>query len=205
MERQMATKQEKTLTCTNYARTLYEKARGVDLVDATARKLVETLATLRRQIASLQEQEKSIKLALESTGLRSKKFGQVGWWPDGCLDDRYALDQPFKEMTLVNTCKKILSDSTTFAFTKDQIEYLAVVGGYPFLTEDRKNSVDVTMRRLAQQEFCQIIRGKGQTPNQYTIHADKGMKMLIEQVMDRREAYVERRKLAASTKNTRKH
>jgi hypothetical protein len=184
------------LTCTSYVRTMYE------VMDATARKLVETMAALRRQIAELQQQEKSIKVALESAGFRSKKFGQVGWWPDDCLDDRYALEQPFREMTLVNACKKIISDNTTFAFTKDQIEYLAVVGGYPFLTEDRKNSIDVTMRRLARNGFCEIVRGKGQTPNQYTINGQKGLKLMMDRLMDRRAAYVERGEIkdAASTK-----
>jgi hypothetical protein len=175
-------------------------------VDTTARKLVETLGALRTQIAALQQQERSIKVALESAGIRSKKLGQVGWWDGDCLDDKYALEQPFKEMTLVNTCKKILSDNTTSAFTKDQIEYLAVIGGYPFLTDDRQNSIDVTMRRLASQSFCQIIRGKGPIPNQYTIDAQKGLKLMMDRILDRRAAYVERGEIkdAASTKAKRK-
>jgi hypothetical protein len=194
------------LTCTSYARTLYEVTRTALLVDTTARKLVETLGTLRNQIATLQQQERSIKVALESAGIRSTRLGKTGWGDGDCLDDRYALEQPFKEMTLVNTCKKILSDNTTSAFTKDQIEYLAVIGGYPFLTDDRKNSIDVTMRRLASQSFCQIIRGKGPIPNQYTIDAQKGLKLLMNRIKDLRAAHVERgeTKDAASTKTSSK-
>lgn len=198
----MQTKREKPLDLYEVSSYSVRIERIAVLVDATARKLVETLGVLRKQIADLQQQERSIKVALESAGIRSQKLGKVGWWEGDCLDDRYALEQPFKDMTLVNTCKKIISDNTTSAFTKDQIEYLAVIGGYPFLTEDKKNSIDVTMRRLASQGFCQIIRGKGPIPNQYCIDAQKGLKLLMNRIKDRRAAYVERGEIkdAASTK-----
>jgi hypothetical protein len=55
------------------------------------------------------------------------------------------------------------------------------------------------MRRLAHNGFCEIVRGKGQTPNQYTINGQKGLKLMMDQLMDRRAAYVERGEIKDAT------
>jgi hypothetical protein len=149
------------LTCTTRYRTLYAVSRTVQEMDATAKKLVEKMADLQRQIAKLQRQSSSIGTALEAVGMRLEDDDP---WPN---DATYADDRPFAKTSLVDACKKILMDHPRKALTKNHVEYLAAIGGYPFATDDATNSVDVTLRRLAEQGFCEVDRARGPAGNQY--------------------------------------
>lgn len=157
------TEAEKHLTCTASYRTLYGVVRTARQVDATAKKLVEKMADLQRQIATLQRQANSISEALEAVGLRVENDDPFSTPADAS----YADTLPFARTSLVAACKRILADHKRKSLTKSQVEYLAAIGGYPFATDDAKNSVDVTLRRLAEQGFCEVERAHGPTGNQY--------------------------------------
>jgi hypothetical protein len=137
-------------------------------MDATAKKLVEKMASLQKEISSLQIQKNSISTALEAVGLRLEdddSFCQPS-------DAMYANARPFERTSLVAACRRILSDHKSKALTKSQVEYLAAIGGYPFATDDAKNSVDVTLRRLAEQGICEVDRNP--SGNQYRWKEEKG-------------------------------
>ena len=178
----------KRLICTTSCRTLYEVVRAASQMDVTAKKLVDTLADIRRQIAALQQQANSISTALETAGYRSTDLDRTLSDP---RDKDYAERQPFRNRSLVHTCKQILNENAGMAFTKSELEYLATIGGYPFSTDDSINSIDVTMRRLAKQGFCEIARPegrKGRAGNIYMLPMEKA----FEWVKDVREAAIER-------------
>lgn len=136
-------------------------------MDATARKLTEKMRELQLMIAAYQREANSISRALEAIGMRPEDDDPF------CdpSDTLYANDQPFRHNTLVATCKKILMDHKGKNLTKSQVEYLAAIGAYPFATDDAKNSVDVTLRRLADRGFCEVERSP--TGNQYRFVRDK--------------------------------
>lgn len=136
-------------------------------MDATTKKLVKRNAEVHRAIAELQREADSMKVVLESIGLRSKDFDSP--WGGSPREAEYAEKQTFARMTLVDACKRILTDFPHACFTKNEIEYLAAMGGYPFSTEDATNSVDVTMRRLAKDGLCEVHRRKGPAGNIYCI------------------------------------
>ena len=175
------------LTCTTLSRTLYELGRTLLQMDATARTLVAQLVATRRQIAMLNQRANSYTMALEAAGFRSKDLDNV-WASVPPRDQDYAEQQPFKTKSLVDTCKQILEENGPRPFNKSQIEYLAAIGGYPFSTDDSKNSIDVTMRRLARQGFCEIIRDGGRNGNRYMLPAKK----VFEKIQGNREALIER-------------
>jgi hypothetical protein len=155
---------KKSLTCTMYARTLYDVVKRMD---ATSRQLMEMLADLRRKIADLERQADSVKTVLESLGYRQPILDRM--WGDA-LDVKYAKEQPFAHGSLVDACMRIFADQRiTDYLTKSQVEFLAVVGGFPFSTKDRKNSVDVTLRRLAEQGVLEVEHAGGHTGNRYRL------------------------------------
>lgn len=120
---------------------------------------------MRRTIADLQRQADSVSTVLESLELRKKEYDGLFGRP---LDAQYAEEQPFVRMSLVDTCKTIFAQQgATVYLTKTQVEYLARMGGYPFTTENGKNSVDVTLRRLTDQEVLEVDRAGGQIGNRY--------------------------------------
>ena len=131
-------------------------------MDVTAKKLVEKMAEIQRQMLQLQRQSNSLTAALEAIGLRPEDDD-----PFSSLPTRGMLILPFARTSLVAACKRILMDHENKSLTKSQVEYLAAIGGYPFSTDDAKNSVDVTLRRLAEQGFCQVERTRGPAGNQY--------------------------------------
>jgi hypothetical protein len=200
----MHTKPKKSLTCTRSSRTLYEIFKVVSRMDATIKKLVERNSYVHREIAKLQREADSIKVALESIGLRSKDFDSP--WDRSPREAEYAEKQTFAAMTLVDTCKRILLDFPHALFTKNEIEYLAAMGGYPFSTKDAANSVDVTMRRIAKDGLCEVHRRKGPDGNIYCLTAARFVDMFgakfgfSEAVLEQMKAKIkERSEDAAST------
>jgi len=152
-----------SLTCTSIYRTLYAVRRTVLEMDATQKKLVEKMQELQMWIAAYKQQANAISTALESIGMKVEDDGKF----DPPHDVFYATDQPFRQGSLVAACKRILRDYDGQSLTKSQVEYLAAIGGFPFSTEDAKNSVDVTLRRLAERGFCEVERTRGPAGNQY--------------------------------------
>lgn len=167
---------KKRLTCTSSCRTLYEVLKRLIEMDATAKKMVKMLMDMEREIARLKYAAQPVREMLESLGIRSKQFDNF-WGEETTRDAMYAEELPFRGMTLVDTCKRILADFPTVPMSKSYIEYLSTMGGYPFETEDSKNSIDVTMRRLAKDGFCEIHRREGSTENWYILTKGQFMEM----------------------------
>ena|SRR6185312_5265483 len=151
-----------SLTSTRYARTLYHVVRELSRMDATAQRLLNHLVEIERQIRELQSQARSLKTSLEVAGIRPEWIKEQSL---GEEDDEYAEKQPFENLTLVETCKRILADFGD-PLSKNDFEYLAARGGYQFSTKDKANSVSITLRRLADKGYCRVVKGKGP-------HADK--------------------------------
>ena len=160
----MQTALEKHLTCTTNARTLSLVNRTIRQMDATAKKLVEKMREIQRQIGSLQRQSYALESTLDAIGMRIED--DVPW--EDSWDIKYAKNSPFASTTLVATCKNLLVDHAGKELTKSQVEYLAAIGGYKFDAEDSKNSVDVTLRRLAEGGFCDVGRQRGPEGNKYS-------------------------------------
>ncbi len=152
----METVAQKPLTCTSSERTLYAVFRTVKEMDATAKKLADAMADTQRQIAALQRKANALSAALEEIGLRIEDADPFSLPSDA----QYADDRPFVHSSLVAACKRILRDHKGRSLNKSQVEYLAAIGGYPFATEDSKNSVDVTLRRLAESGFCEVEKAR---------------------------------------------
>lgn len=161
---------KKRLTSTNGNRTIALSLEASQAVDATTQKLLARLQELEREKWRLSRDINAIQTALRLAGVR----------PDGDGDRTkvehhetdYVVKQPFAEITLVDACKKILRDYRGHWLTKSQLEYLVVRGGYKFSTDDSKNSVDVTMRRLAAEGFCEAERVRGSRGNKYRVFAE---------------------------------
>jgi len=152
------------LTSTDKVRTLYEVLRLVLVMDATAKKMVEKLAQLRRQINLLSREAQAVQQTLELLDIKPANIS--GRAKQG-IDERYLETQPFAKTSLVETCRNILIGSADQHLTKSQVEYLATMGGYQFQTDDPTNSVDVTLRRLAEKGFCRVKKGIGPHESEY--------------------------------------
>jgi len=136
-------------------------------MDATAKKLTDKMRDLQLSLAAYQREINAITTALEAIGMRvgdDDPFSEPS-------DTTYANNQPFRHSSLVLACKRILMDHKGKPLTKNQVEYLAAIGAYPFSTEDATNSVDVTLRRLADRGFCEVERSPA--GNQYRFVGDR--------------------------------
>jgi len=149
--------QKKRLTSTIHIRTI---VRGKDDVDATAKKLVDKLRQLEMQEWRIKRDRRAIQLALHAAGIRPGMDVNSN-------ELSYAQDLPFMNKTLSESCEQILKDSEGQWLTKTQVEYLVVRGGYSFSAKDSKNSVDVTLRRLAVDGKCAADRVRGSRGNRY--------------------------------------
>ncbi len=151
---------KKRLTCTSRERTLSQV--GQEKMEQGEKKLVEERERLRRQRVGLDRRMAAIDQALEIIGTRV---------PDNALFQRieakYGDERPFREMTLAEACKAILDDSAGDWLDKKNVEYLLGLGGYSFDAEDPTNSVDVTLRRMARDEKCEVEKLGGQNASRY--------------------------------------
>jgi len=104
----------------------------------------------------------------------------AGWRPTDAHKTIYTLEeseyqsqQPFKSMALTDACLKVLRDHSGKDeiheqwLDKGQVEYLVTRGGYEFKTDDATNSVNVSLRRLAEQGYAEAHAGKGSRPTRY--------------------------------------
>lgn len=149
-------------------------------MDATAKKLVEKMRDIQRQIATLQRQSSALSSALESIGMGVEDDSDDPFSESSDL--KYARESPFTDTTLVATCKKILFDHSGKGMNKNQVEYLAAIGGYRFNAEDSVNSVAVTLQRLADAGFCEVERQRGPEGNKYRFGADGSPLEVLEKI-----------------------
>jgi hypothetical protein len=82
-------------------------------------------------------------------------------------ESEYTTRQTFKNLSLAETCEKILKDYVGNWLTRSQVEYLATRGGYDFSTKNPGNSVDVTLRRMAGAGKIEADRIRGSRGSKY--------------------------------------
>jgi hypothetical protein len=146
-----------------------------DTVDATTKKLVTRLEEIDRERAALRRERDAITTAL----------GVAGWRPLGAHhtlytheETEYSIEQPFRKMSLTDACLKVLRDHADKEVNeqwldKNQVEYLISRGGYQFKAGDPTNSVNVTLRRLADEGYCEAHAGKGTRPTRYHFRKER--------------------------------
>ena len=145
----------KPLTCTNGYRTLCTDSQ----MDETSSKLVARLRVLEVEGRKIEEEKGIITRALEIAGIRPTEIETA--------EGVYAKTRPFRKMSLVDACKRVLTDSEEEWITKSQVDYLITRGGFESLAKDAKNSIDVTLRRLAAEGFCEVDSSRGKLGNKY--------------------------------------
>jgi hypothetical protein len=167
-----------SLTSNNSIVTVPEEG---DKVDATARRLIERLKELSEQRGNLQREERSILTALAVAGVRPE--GILGKeWP-GELESNYSNKAQFANKSLREACEIILKDhlknhrtDKTPWLSKAEIEYLIVRGGYKFATSNSKNSVGITLQRMAEEGLIEVQRVRGQQGNRYRWPSEEAKK-----------------------------
>jgi len=132
-------------------------------MDATALKLLDRLKELEEQRCRITQEQKAIRIALEVAGVKPQ--GIIPGLPD--QEIKYKSNNIFKGRALPACCEIVLKDKKGEWLTKSQIEYLIIQGGYEFTTGKPKNSVGVTLQRMAEQGLCEVERVKGQQGNRY--------------------------------------
>ncbi len=132
-------------------------------MDATHRRIVDTLIKLQQEIMQLNRKANAIKETLQIIDLRPNYEDEIFQ----TKDEEYAEEQPFASLTLVETCRRVLIDHEGKSLTKSQVEYLASMGGYKFSAEDPRNSVSITLQRLADDGFCLVDAKMGPKGNSY--------------------------------------
>ena len=139
-------------------------------MDATTKALLKKLQDLERQRWRINREIEAIQTALKLAGITPTLHDAFSV-PDP-NEWTYAHDQTFAQSQLNEACKQILKDYQGKWLTKAQVEYLVTRGGYKFATENTKNSVDVTLRRLAADGFCEAERVRGSRGNKYRFFAE---------------------------------
>ncbi len=91
-------------------------------------------------------------------------------------EERYAKEQPFadSQVQLKDACLQVLQDFAGNWLSRSTVEYLLFRGGYVSEAMDPSNSVDVTLRSLAEKGLCQVERQRGPTGNRYTVEKGSG-------------------------------
>ena len=138
-------------------------------VDQTAERLLKRLEEVELALMKLRREKDAITTALAVAGVR------IPANPDAQQfltqqESEYVARKPFYRMALTDTCLKVLEDHArnhTGYLTKTQVEYLAKRGGYRFSTADSKNSVAVTLRRLASEGKIEAQHARGAAGNKY--------------------------------------
>lgn len=150
------------LTSNNAIGTLSQVPAG-DGVDATSKKLLAKQDELERARWKIDQELRAVRMALNLVGVRPSDSTDR-------LDHReseYYVEHTFTKMTLGEACERILKDFNEQWLSKSQIEYLITRGGYQFSAKDSKNSVGVTLQRLADSGKCGVERVRGARGNRY--------------------------------------
>jgi hypothetical protein len=156
---------KKRLTCTNEYRIIGQKSKEPIEVDATTRALLRQLQELEREEWRIREKTRAIRMALKLAGI-TPEISTIASAED-TQETEYARREPFTEVTLTEACEQVLKDYSQKWLTKSQVEYLITRGGYRSTAKDAKNSVDVTLRRLAENGKCDAKRVRGSRGNTY--------------------------------------
>jgi hypothetical protein len=83
------------------------------------------------------------------------------------LEEEYISNLPFKDKFLPDACLTVVNDHQGMGLDKKQAEYALALGGYPFDAKDPTNSVEVTLRKLASDGRCDVIKGSGTLMSRY--------------------------------------
>jgi hypothetical protein len=129
-------------------------------MEQSARKLLEEVRLIRLEREKLNEREAMVRRALELVDLR----------PEG---DRAYTEMEgsigpslFSNGTMPQCCETIFQVYDGW-LDKRQMEYLLALGGYRFEAKDPTNSVDVTLRRMAEKGDCEVEKRGGSKGNRY--------------------------------------
>ena len=133
-------------------------------MDASAKKLVQELETLRRQRVKIDRRMEGILTSLDILGIRAPEEGPV--FTHGITEDFYAEGKPFLHTSLSVACLPVLRDFDVW-MDKNQVEYLVTVGSYPFEAKDPTNSIEMALRRLATEGKCAIEKRGGPHTSMY--------------------------------------
>ncbi len=147
------------LKCTNDIGTLLQT------VDITTKRLMKVIGDLDVQISQLRRKRDAAYTALELAGVRPKKDTMASL--PSQMEIGYKANKPFADMMLSKACLKVLRDNKGEWLTKANVEYLVALGGYVFDTDDPKNSVNVTLRRLTSDGKIEAERIRGSRGNKY--------------------------------------
>lgn len=134
-------------------------------MDETVRTLLEKLAALEGEIAWRERDILAIKRALAIAGV--KPNNRTGELPR--IERQYVTKHPFTAMSLAEACLRVLQDQAGEWLSKKQVEYLLERGGYQSNAKDPSNSVDITLRNLAEAGRCAVDRHRGNSGNRYTV------------------------------------
>jgi hypothetical protein len=159
----------KHLTVTDGIRTI--SFEGTEEVDASVKKLLHELRKAEGEKWRAQRRIHSIHTALSILGVKPEACGSM--LDEDRYEVEYSAKEPFKGLTLAETCTRILRDYAGKWLTRAQVEYLATRGGYDFSTKDPSNSVDVTLRRMASAGKCEADRVRGSRGSKYRYVASK--------------------------------
>ncbi len=144
-------------------------------MDATTKKLIARMEEIEHKIAALRSERNAITTALSVAGWRPPDANKTIYTHE---ETDYWLRRPFKSMSLTDACLKVLRDHANKELheqwlDKNQIEYLVRRGGFQFRADDSTNSVNVTLRRLAEGGLCQASGGKGRRAMRYHFLKDR--------------------------------
>jgi len=163
------------LTCTTGNGT-NEYREGGNELDATTRKLVQRMQELELQRSSIDRELRALMTALSVVGIKPKHsigntqlggmFNEMPTQQEGA----YISKQLFADKSLKECCETVLREHSDKWLSKAEIEYLIVRGGYAFSTDNSKNSVGITLRRMAQEGLCDAQRARGASGNRYRYH-----------------------------------
>ena len=131
-------------------------------VDDTSRKLVERMKSLEYEKWRVDSEIESIRRALRVVGVEPGSVKKQIFVHEA----NYVSTQMFEGMSLRECCEAILEDHRGQWFSKSDIEFLIVRGGYKF-DGDARNSVAVTLQRMKDGGRCQVERRRGARGNRY--------------------------------------
>jgi hypothetical protein len=129
-------------------------------MDATAKKLIDRLRELEIKKMGINLDIDAIKRSLAMLGIKLPQSIAT-------KEAEYVSVRPFREMPLTEACIKVLRDHPQEWLTKTQVEYFLVRGQFTFTAKDPKNSLDVTLRRLAESGTILAQRMRGASGNRY--------------------------------------
>jgi hypothetical protein len=133
-------------------------------MDETSAKLLSALQELERERWRISGKIDSIKSALKLAGVAVPTHEPVFRNKN---EFEYTTRQPFSNMGLTDACERIVRDHTPEWLSKNQVTELVEMGGYKSDAQATKNSVEVTLRRLASRGRIEIAKGKGRYGNRY--------------------------------------